>query len=264
VSEDDLSVIIPAFVIGELKEAFVIGFLVFLPFLVLDMLLANILLALGMQTLSPGQVALPFKILLFVAVDGWGLGKITVYRDAGTSALPSKAPTTTVNTDGRSYTVLYQNLLPQISVRWPNAPAAPSYTLTITSNGSSTNQTVSAASFSFAPGKLKEGQHAFLFRSSQGRSSRPAHATIRFDNAAPKASIMSPVEGGFGAGSSVRVSGIALPGWEVRARGAALPLDSEQRFSASVGAGQRGLVLQFSHPARGTHHYLRRAAGVPR
>lgn len=83
VSEADLSVIVPAFVITELKEAFIIGFLLFLPFLVLDMLIANVLLALGMQTLSPSQVSLPFKILLFVAVDGWGLlsrGLILGYR----------------------------------------------------------------------------------------------------------------------------------------------------------------------------------------
>ena len=83
VSDEDLTVIIPAFVITELKEAFIIGFLIFLPFLVLDMLVANILLALGMQTLSPSQVSLPFKILLFVAVDGWALlsrGLILGYR----------------------------------------------------------------------------------------------------------------------------------------------------------------------------------------
>jgi type III secretion protein R len=83
VCEDDLSVVVPAFVITELKESFQIGFLIFLPFLVLDMVIANVLLALGMQTLSPSQVSLPFKILLFVAVDGWGLlaqGLILGYR----------------------------------------------------------------------------------------------------------------------------------------------------------------------------------------
>lgn len=83
VSEQDLSVVVPAFVLTELKEAFIIGFLIFLPFLVLDMLIANVLLALGMQTLSPSQVSLPFKILLFVAVDGWALlsrGLILAYR----------------------------------------------------------------------------------------------------------------------------------------------------------------------------------------
>ncbi len=73
VTDGDLWVVIPAFVITELKEAFQIGFLIFLPFLVLDMVIANVLLALGMQTLSPSQVSLPFKILLFVAVDGWAL-----------------------------------------------------------------------------------------------------------------------------------------------------------------------------------------------
>jgi type III secretion protein R len=83
VQETDLFVVIPAFVITELKEAFQIGFLIFLPFLVLDMVIANVLLALGMQTLSPSQVSLPFKILLFVAVDGWSLlarGLILGYR----------------------------------------------------------------------------------------------------------------------------------------------------------------------------------------
>ncbi len=83
VTEQDLTVVVPAFVLTELKEAFIIGFLIFLPFLVLDMLLANVLLALGMQTLSPSQISLPFKILLFVAVDGWSLlsrGLILGYR----------------------------------------------------------------------------------------------------------------------------------------------------------------------------------------
>jgi type III secretion protein R len=75
--------VLPAFVITELKEAFQLGFLIFLPFLVLDMLVANVLLALGMQTLSPSQVSLPFKLLLFVAADGWALlagGLILGYR----------------------------------------------------------------------------------------------------------------------------------------------------------------------------------------
>ncbi|MEZ4652064.1 MAG: type III secretion system export apparatus subunit SctR [Candidatus Eisenbacteria bacterium] len=66
-------VLIPAFVISELKEAFEIGFIIFIPFLIIDMVVANILLALGMMMLSPTTIALPFKILLFVLVDGWFL-----------------------------------------------------------------------------------------------------------------------------------------------------------------------------------------------
>ncbi len=73
VRQDDLVVLVPAFVVTELGEAFAIGFLLFLPFLVIDLVVANILLALGMQMLSPTQVSLPFKLLLFVAVSGWGL-----------------------------------------------------------------------------------------------------------------------------------------------------------------------------------------------
>lgn len=70
---NDLSVLVPAFVVTELTEAFAIGFLVYLPFLIIDLVVANVLLALGMQMLNPTQVSLPFKLLLFVAIDGWGL-----------------------------------------------------------------------------------------------------------------------------------------------------------------------------------------------
>lgn len=66
-------VIIPAFAISELKTAFQIGFVIFLPFLVVDMVVANVLLSLGMFMLSPVMVSLPFKILLFVLADGWNL-----------------------------------------------------------------------------------------------------------------------------------------------------------------------------------------------
>jgi type III secretion protein R len=72
-TDDDLAVLAPAFIVSELRRAFTIGFLVFLPFLVVDLLVANVLLALGLQQLSPTSVALPFKLLLFVAVDGWKL-----------------------------------------------------------------------------------------------------------------------------------------------------------------------------------------------
>jgi len=73
VGANDLTVLVPSFVVTELTEAFAIGFLVFLPFLVIDLVVSNVLLALGMQMMSPTQVSLPFKLLLFVAIDGWGL-----------------------------------------------------------------------------------------------------------------------------------------------------------------------------------------------
>ena len=73
VADVPLSIIIPAFVISELKTAFEIGFLLFLPFLVIDMVVASILMSMGMMMLPPVMIALPFKILIFVLIDGWNL-----------------------------------------------------------------------------------------------------------------------------------------------------------------------------------------------
>ena len=72
-SEVPLAVILPAFITSELKTAFQIGFLLFLPFLVIDMVIASTLMSLGMMMLSPMLIALPFKLLLFVLVDGWAM-----------------------------------------------------------------------------------------------------------------------------------------------------------------------------------------------
>ena len=72
-SDISLTVLIPAFVISELKTAFQIGFMIYLPFLILDMVVASILLSMGMMMLPPIMVSLPFKLLLFVLVDGWYL-----------------------------------------------------------------------------------------------------------------------------------------------------------------------------------------------
>ncbi len=73
IAEVPLSIIIPAFVISELKTAFEIGFLLFLPFLVIDMVVASILMSMGMMMLPPVMISLPFKILIFVLIDGWNL-----------------------------------------------------------------------------------------------------------------------------------------------------------------------------------------------
>ncbi|WP_028239476.1 flagellar type III secretion system pore protein FliP [Stutzerimonas azotifigens] len=68
-----LTILVPAFVTSELKTAFQIGFMIFIPFLIIDMVVASVLMAMGMMMLSPLIVSLPFKIMLFVLVDGWGL-----------------------------------------------------------------------------------------------------------------------------------------------------------------------------------------------
>jgi flagellar biosynthetic protein FliP len=74
-SQDDISltVLIPAFVISELKTAFQMGFIIYVPFLVIDMVVASTLMSMGMFMLPPVMISLPFKLLLFVMVDGWYL-----------------------------------------------------------------------------------------------------------------------------------------------------------------------------------------------
>ena len=73
VEETPLSVVIPSFVVSELKTAFQIGFLIFIPFLVIDLVVSSVLMSMGMMMLSPMIISLPFKIMLFVLVDGWSL-----------------------------------------------------------------------------------------------------------------------------------------------------------------------------------------------
>lgn len=73
IADVPLSIVIPAFIISELKTAFEIGFLIFLPFLVIDMVVASILMSMGMMMLPPVMISLPFKILVFVLIDGWNL-----------------------------------------------------------------------------------------------------------------------------------------------------------------------------------------------
>ena len=78
--------LIPAFVISELKTAFTIGFLLYIPFVVIDMVVASVLLSMGMMMLPPVMVSLPFKLMLFVLVDGWNLIVGSLVRSFGNVA----------------------------------------------------------------------------------------------------------------------------------------------------------------------------------
>jgi flagellar biosynthesis protein FliP len=79
-----LQVLVPAFMISELRRGFEIGFLLFLPFLIIDMVVASILMSMGMMMLPPAAVAMPFKIIFFVLVDGWHLISGTLVQSFGT------------------------------------------------------------------------------------------------------------------------------------------------------------------------------------
>jgi ferric-dicitrate binding protein FerR (iron transport regulator) len=189
-------------------------------------------------------------------------GTVSVLADGGTARIPRTAPATLVDTDGRSYTVLYQNLLPKITVRWPAAPQASSYTLRVTSPGGKSEAIpTSTASHAFPSGAFREGEHRVSFEGGGARA-KDTRVEIKFDNAAPTATLTSPANGGFAPGGSVTVSGIALEGWKISVGGKELPLDDQLRFSgeATAPANQRALAIEFVHPRRGLHYYLRRAS----
>ena len=83
IGDDSMLVVIPAFTVSELTDAFQIGFLLYLPFIIIDLIVSNILLAMGMMMVSPMTISLPFKLLLFVLVDGWARlvhGLVLTYR----------------------------------------------------------------------------------------------------------------------------------------------------------------------------------------
>ena len=81
--EMPLRVLIPAFMISEIRRAFEIGFLIFLPFLIIDMVVASVLMSMGMMMLPPIIIALPFKIIFFVLVDGWYMVVGSLVRSFG-------------------------------------------------------------------------------------------------------------------------------------------------------------------------------------
>jgi hypothetical protein len=189
-------------------------------------------------------------------------GTISVLRDAGNRRLASAAPANRIDTDGRRYTIMYQSLLPKISVRWPNPPSAGPFTLMLRSQGKGQRQfAAQAPSYALPGGTLGEGSHELWFEA-HGERSRVTTVLVQFDNAAPTASISSPAEKGFAPGAMVAVAGTALPGWTVSAGGHELAQDNQQRFSGEVTAPADvgALLIRFSHPQRGVHHYLRRSS----
>lgn len=198
-----------------------------------------------------------------IAKESAASGSIAVLHDGGTARIPRTAPSTQVDTDGRNYTVLYQNLLPKISVRWPSAPKSGPYVLHVASPGGKAEALpCGGPSHSFATGALREGIHRLSFEGGGARS-KETQVDIRFDNAAPTATLTSPANGSFAPGSGVTVSGLALEGWKISVGGKDLPLDEQLRFSGEAQApgGQRALAVEFVHPHRGVHYYLRRSAG---
>lgn len=191
-------------------------------------------------------------------------GSVTVIADAGHRAMPSQAPSTSVDVNGLGYTVLYQNQLPRVSLSWSKAPPSTSgFQLTVASKGRTMSYSTQQASYIFPAGALGPGTHTVHFTGG-GHVSRKTKITIRFDNATPTASLATPVNTGAAPGGSVTIAGTTLPGWTATVDGKALSQDPQGRFSVTTSMPSSGHALQvwLNHPSLGSHVYLRRPAGA--
>jgi hypothetical protein len=194
-------------------------------------------------------------------------GTVWVVRKAGTDKLPRSAPHNAIDLDGRRYTVIFQNLAPTIEAHWPRAPAAQGYALHATlASGKTLSVRTREPSYSFKPGEIPEGENRLYFESDtpSAQRSRETTVVVKFDNAAPTASLRQPPVEGFAPAAGVAVEGVAMPGSSVSVNGQAVTLDAQQRFSAEVpfAQGTRALAIRIDHPRIGTRYYIRRPAGT--
>jgi hypothetical protein len=185
-------------------------------------------------------------------------GSVQVLNDAGTRKLPPRPPTSEVETDGRTYSVYYQNQLPDIRVRWPNAPADQKYTLEIDGKA----QPLAKPEHVFRSGSLRDGAHQLAFAAGSRRS-RTTTVEVRFDNTAPTASLSAPTDRSFSPGASVSIEGVVLPAWKVSVDGGTITMEGAERFVGQVttSAAKPDVAVRLTHPRLGTHYYLRRGVG---
>jgi hypothetical protein len=191
-------------------------------------------------------------------------GTLHVVRNPGTAQLPRSAPKNSIDSDGRTYTIMFQNLLPRLEVRWPHAPEASGYALSVElDSGRELQVALKTPVHVFAAGALPEGRHKLHFTAERPGAPRSKQTTIdlRFDNASPSASLRAPPLAGFEPGPTVHVAGIALPGSQVSVLGQRLALDGQQRFAGDVPVpvGTRSIAVRIQHPRSGTRYYIRRA-----
>lgn len=188
-------------------------------------------------------------------------GVVTVVADAAKADLPRLPPSTVVDADGRKYTILYQNHLPQVIARWPDAPAG-AKGVTVSLDGK--KQASEGPRATLKSGSVGEGTHTLKFETADGKSSPETTLVVKFDNAAPAASLREPADGSFAPTDTVKVAGLVSEGWTVSIGGTPVALDEQQRFSTSAtpAPGENAIVLRLSHPQRGVVYYVRHAGAA--
>lgn len=185
-------------------------------------------------------------------------GTLRIVRDSGRTPLPIAAARTSIEMDGREYTVLYQNVLPQLTLSWRTAPRSPSkFTFVVKpAKGAERRLVGTSATLKLAPGELREGSYKVWVEPDAGRRSEESRIVIEFDNAAQSASIDSIDT----SGGKVRVKGTVIESSTVSANGTPVDLDRHRRFTTDLSPGpdEDGASVRIAHPKAGIHYYVMR------
>ena len=184
-------------------------------------------------------------------------GRIAVTRDDGRRALPKLPPQNPIDADGRTWTVSYQSVIPNLVIS--SRGTGSKFRLHLAQGGNDQTFDSSKPSVTIAGSKLKEGTYTYWFDHDGVKQDKISTLKIDFDQTAPQVYIESPSNGRAWTGD-LDVRGAVLPGWTAAVDGITIPIDGQRRFSAKVGqpAGT-ALAIRLSHPQRGVHYYLRRA-----
>jgi hypothetical protein len=188
-------------------------------------------------------------------------GTLRIVQDAGRRSVDAAAPRNVIEADGRSYKVLYQNRRPVLVVRWPDAPRASGYVLTIQSGGAPRRYPSARPEVTIPSGAVDEGLHVFSFAADgTGRSSPQTRLLLDFDNAAPVAQLKEPSSPAAWSGDRVKVAGVATEGSTVSVGGAPLALDVHFRFTGEVAVApdQRAIAVRIAQRGRRVHYFIRR------
>jgi hypothetical protein len=188
------------------------------------------------------------------------VGRLTVTADAATRPLPLAPASVTADADGRRYTVSFQNRLPIITLRWPDAPHTNAFRLFLKPDkGAQFSIDSKTSSVTLESGRVGEGLHQFWFETRDKKRSEQGLLQVSFDYTARTAYLTSPVDGATLQDGHARFAGGTLIGSNVQVQGVSQKLDAQGRFSsnAEVPADAGGASVRVQHPSTGIHYYVR-------
>ena len=185
-------------------------------------------------------------------------GTIRVAKDSGRTPLPKAAAKTTVEMDGREYTILYQNLLPELTLSWRTAPKKASYTFVVKQGAAEKRFQSATPKLTLKPGDIREGAYTVWVEPAGGVKSEQGKLIIEFDNAAASASIDDVGN----AAGKLHVKGTVIEGSTVSVNGTPIDLDRHRRFETDLtpAEGEDGVAVRIVNAKAGIDYYVMRAA----